>query len=112
MVAAAATLHVCAGSGGGNTGRRRQAQRIASLVESHARCYAVGIRESAKFRGKREDAARAGVLGQGVCARSMRFSRTVDSPRHKFNTILKIIFVIYYMIGTTAIKYPFYFANT
>ena len=34
----AGTLHVCAGSGSGNTGRRRQARGIASLVESLARC--------------------------------------------------------------------------
>ena len=82
MVAAPATLHGCAGSGGGNTGRRRQARGIASLVESHARCYAVGVRESAAFRGKMNSTARTRVLGDGVCTLSMLFSRVVVSPRH------------------------------
>ena len=40
-VAATATLHVSAGSGGGNTGRRQQARSIALLAFTLARCLSV-----------------------------------------------------------------------
>ena len=69
-VVATATLHVSAGSGGGNTGRRQQARSIALLACTLARCLSMREIRPGTSGGKGErDAGRK--VGEHVCVHAL-----------------------------------------
>ena len=70
-VAAAATLHVSAGSGGGNTGRRQPARGIALLACPLVRCLSLRELRPGTSEGKGGHGAGRNNLGRCVCARSI-----------------------------------------